>query len=497
MIKQFKSARNASVPLLAIETFDQQATIRTIGTALNGDAPIMLWDIIRGLTALNNPAIEVINEICNGENPAIATGNPAEMLAKVPNVPAKSIIFFMNVHRYFANTDPTAVVSISQGMMNLRDIYKSKRAMLVLLGPYVTLPDELKQDVMVISEPLPDYPQIEAIIQSISNDAGMKLPKDIDKIADTLVGLSAFSAEQTLATCIEKNGKKIDINRKNLWDRKCKAIEQTDGLTIWKGNESFDTIGGSTNVKEFLGKILTGKNAPRSIVFIDEIDKLNMSGGDTSGTSQDQLSVLLKEMQDNKVLGMIFIGPPGSGKSVMAKSAGNYTGIPTISMDFGSMKNQFVGNSEQRVRQSFKVIWSVSQGRALFIATCNGIATLPPELRRRFSLGTFYFDLPTDEEKIIIWNLKKKEFGLIDAQCDQVNDQDWTGAEIENCCRIAWMQDCKLSEAAKYVVPVAKSAFEQIDSLRKQSSGKYISANKPGLYQYDVGTSLSMNKRAL
>lgn len=33
----------------------------------------------------------------------------------------------------------------------------------------------------------------------------------------------------------------------------------------------------------------------------------------------------------------------------------------------------------------------------LWIATYNSIGTLPPELRRRFTLGTYFFDLPDDD----------------------------------------------------------------------------------------------------
>ncbi|MGB7590439.1 MAG: hypothetical protein WBO19_04275, partial [Terriglobia bacterium] len=52
---------------------------------------------------------------------------------------------------------------------------------------------------------------------------------------------------------------------------------------------------------------------------------------------------------------------------------------------------------------------AVSQGRMLFIATCNSIASLPPELRRRFTLGTFFFDLPTVDERLHEFKDKRGE----------------------------------------------------------------------------------------
>jgi len=35
-------------------------------------------------------------------------------------------------------------------------------------------------------------------------------------------------------------------------------------------------------------------------------------------------------------------------------------------------------------------------------------------------------------------------------------------------------------------VPVCKSAPEQVENLKKQASGKYISAGKPGIYQMNM-----------
>ena len=76
------------------------------------------------------------------------------------------------------------------------------------------------------------------------------------------------------------------------------------------------------------------------------------------------------------------------------------------------MESSLVGASTDRLRTALKIIDAVSQGRMLFIATCNSIASLPPELRRRFTLGTFFFDLPTEEEREIIWQIYLKKYGV-------------------------------------------------------------------------------------
>ena len=79
-----------------------------------------------------------------------------------------------------------------------------------------------------------------------------------------------------------------------------------------------------------------------------------------------------------------FIGPPGGAKSATAKATGGTAGIPTIAFDLAAMESSLVGASTERLRTALKIIDAVSQGRMLFIATCNSIASLPPELRSRF-----------------------------------------------------------------------------------------------------------------
>ena len=67
------------------------------------------------------------------------------------------------------------------------------------------------------------------------------------------------------------------------------------------------------------------------------------AGTDTSGTSTDQLGVLLTEIQEKKYNGAMFVGVPGAAKSACAKAIGNEMGIITIKLDLGGMKHSLVG----------------------------------------------------------------------------------------------------------------------------------------------------------
>jgi len=235
-----------------------------------------------------------------------------------------------------------------------------------------------------------------------------------------------------------------------------------------------------------LRAILAGIDPPRVVVFIDEIEKAFAgTGTDLSGVKTEMTSTILTYMQDHESDGLIFIGPPGSCKSATAKATGSTAGIPTIAFDLPAMESSLVGASTERLRTALQIIDAVSQGRMLFIATCNSIASLPPELRRRFTLGTFFFDLPTADERETIWRIYLKKYGV---SGERPNDEGWTGAEIKECCRKAYRLGITLAQASRYIVPISRSAAEQIKVLRQMASGKFISASVPGVYRYEEET---------
>ena len=491
-----KAMRRASVPLAAFETSDPAATVAGIVSALNGNgkaSPIISWDICQTWVGLNDAGRESLDWF----DPM--TMGLAESLKALGEQDADNsgLVAFMHNAQRFLERD-----GVAQGLWNLRDKLKAVNGIIVLLGPSLSLPAELVQDVVVVTEPLPDAEAIGVIVDGIVKDsiaAGAKIVATEygrEVVVDTLCGLSAFAAEQALAMSIGKDG----VNADALWERKRRLVEQTPGLSIWKGSESFDSLGGLANIKDYLRRILTsGKTPVRAIGFIDEIEKgFAGAGGDLSGVSQDQLGVFLKTMQDFEIPGIILVGPPGTGKSAIAKGAGGVSGAEVLTIDTGAMTGSLVGESQRKIRAAMETFKAVARGKGLFIATCNKLSALPPELKRRFTLGTFFVDLPSAEERAVIWPLWIKKFGLSKEQSETsvVNADGWTGAEIKACCEVAYRTGSTLLEASDYIVPVCRSAAESIETLRKGAAGKFISANYAGTYKVPTSAESAV-KRAM
>jgi hypothetical protein len=377
-----------------------------------------------------------------------------------------------------------------QALWNLRDTYKVMGATLVIMATFgATLPPELTQDVLIIDEPLPTDTELEEIIKNSFKDAQNYLPKlktpkaeTVTRAASALRGLAAFPCEQQTAMSISESG----LNMDDLVERKRGIIEQSRGLSIMRETGKFAGLGGLQNAKTFFTKLFEGPSRPDGIVFTDEIEKCFAGfGTDTSGTTTKSVGTLLSYMENRKVPGSLFLGPAGSGKTAFAQALGNEFGVLAINADFSAMEAIHVGETGEYIRAALAIVTAMFR-RPLFVATCNRFGALPPELRRRYWLPTFFFDLPTLEERKLIWPIQMEAFKVPEQPTPaQAEAHHWTGAEVRNCCRNAHDLNVTLSEAAEFIVPVAVSDEQGIKDLRAQAADKFISAATPGLYRHD------------
>lgn len=494
----FRDMIRAGVPIVQYETTDPAATIKSVCVAINGEAttrPLLVWDIIRGLNHLNDTGKDLVSQLC-GASGGASLASPVKLLVKL-ETEAKAIglqaqrpgaiVFMMNAHRFIED------VAVLQGVWNIRDKFKACGACLVLLCAHTKTPLELRHDIMALNDPLPDTAELAGIVKRVCGDAVKAgATFDADEVSgdaatvDTLTGLNAFSAEQTTAISVRRD--RLDTD--TLWSRKVRQIEATSGLTVVRSNERAEDLRGIDNLLDYVSRLVETSQADdakaiRCLVIMDEIEKmLAGAGGDTSGTSQDQLGAILRFMQDEEIPGIILVGPPGTGKTAVPKAVCNKYNLPLIGFDFGAMKGSLVGESEAKIRAALATVKAISNGKAIVIATCNKIASLPPELRRRFSLGTFYNDLPSAEELPAIWRVWCDRYNI--AKQELPNAAGWTGAEIRACCDVAKRTGLSLVEASRFIVPVSKSAGDAVEALRNMASGNFISANHPGTYDKEA-----------
>lgn len=489
--EQLKNAMIVATPIVAITTPDQPATARAVATALADKLPILQWDVRNGLVGVNETGVAVAAKLRGGGPPDLPLApEPPGMLRLLEKVTSRVLVIAMNAQYWFST--PQMSWESAQALLNIRDVFSKRRSMAVLLAPHLTFPAELGQDVMVIDEPLPDGDRIRVIVtecvaaaRSADKTVPEPTPADLSQAVEALSGLSEFTCEQ--AAMLSLLTKRLNVEQ--LWERKRQSIRATPGLGMDNESLTFGDIGGMEQIKGFGAGLFEGPEPPHAIVRVDELEKMmgsTGSVGDSSGVAQDQLGTILREMEDNEWLGIIAVGVPGSGKSLFSKTLGATHRRPTFSLDLGAMKGSLVGQSEQQIRQALKVIKAVAGKGAYFVATCNSLDDVKPELRRRFTDGIWYFDLPNEAEREDIWRINTSRYKLAGAQVKtRPHDDDWTGAEIRNCCRLAYRRGCSLTEAAAFIVPVSVSNPEMITRLRAKAHGAFLSASAPGVYRQD------------
>lgn len=473
-IESLNKSLKLGFPFVAVCTPDYPDTLLQIVTS--ADRAIVHWDMARGAIGANDLGAESSAAMNEGEEPAITTAKFEECLQRALDLmPPRTALVMDDVHLLLETKDDAVRALYIQCIRNCREAFKSSERALVFLVPSIKLPLELANDVELIQVPLPDEAALNARTVEICKSAGLDEPdaETQRKVADALLGVTMFAAENAMAKCIKKSG----FDFPALWTTKKSFIRQVGCLSVPDTVSTFDQLGGLDSIKEYGQQIIAGKRRPRLVVLLDEIDKWIASLGDSNGINADALGQLLSAMQDYNWDGITLPGFAGTGKTEWAKALGNEAGGMFIGMDLGGAKGGIVGDSERLIRQAIAMIYAMGGENVLFVATCNDMSILQrkPELLRRLAYGIHFFDLPTEEEQRPIWDLYLKKFGITDTElppCD-----GWTGAEIKKVCKLSDEFGLPLADVAGRITPVCKTMGKGVDVLRGQAEeGGWLSA---------------------
>lgn len=460
---------------LWIESHEHEDALAEIAQLCRAESwRLASWDVEQGLLLLAQE--QSLDASTNDPLAAIRA------LAALPQSEQPSLLVLVNFHRYLQSAE------IVQALARQISLGKQQRTFVVILSPVVQIPAELDKQFVIIEHELPTRQQLAEIARGIATE-GDELPigSEFERVIDAAVGLTRYEAEGAFSLSLVRHGR---LQPDVLWEQKAQLLKKSGLLSLHRGRETFADLGGLESLKAFCLRAMR---------------------------RQGEANPLLRPR------GVLLLSPPGCGKSAFAKSLGNETGRPTLTLDVGSLLGSLVGESERNLRQALRIVDAMApcvlfadelekglagasgQGDSgvsarlfghllswlndrtsdvFFIGTCNDISRLPPEFARaeRFDAVVF-IDLPDQAQRAQIWDLYLQVFPL-DAGQARPDDQLWTGAEIRACCRLAALLDVPLVAAAQNVVPVAATAGESVERLRNWASGRCLNAAAPGIYQH-------------
>ncbi len=341
-----------------------------------------------------------------------AEAEPMTLLEHIEKAPPKTIFLLRDFHLFVEDKNPV----IWRKLFDVLISGKANHKTIIILGCRLTLPVELEKLFVVVDMKLPDRVELRAVLDGLIKDNKLELKDVVDDAAavvNAAAGLTGFEAEQAFALSIVETGK---VSTDVVFREKCQAVRKNGLLEIIDVNTTLADIGGLENLKSWL---IERKNA-----FSEAARKYNLP--------------IPK--------GLLTVGNPGTGKSLVSKACKTVFGLPLLRLDAARLFGSLVGQSEGNWRSvhatamamSPCILWideadgafsgSKSSGQTdggttsrviksilqdmqdnspgiFFVLTANDIDGLPDPLLRRMD-EVFNVDLPNENERVQIWSIQ-------------------------------------------------------------------------------------------
>jgi hypothetical protein len=479
-VSEVRRARNKGVPLVAVRTSDQPEAARLLCEAAEAGEPIVLADPIRGFVAGNKAGREAMATMLGDLDPAMAA-DPVTALSVAAAAPEGTVLVLLAGDRALAEPKPACAA------MLLRDTFKANGCTLVALCASWAPAAELGSDVLVFDDEAPDDAERRTIAERVVDNARQDCPElpvtesDYDAMIRFTRGLARFPVEQTIALSLNGKGVKRDVLERVYRE----AVAQIPGMRIESmGDGDGDgSIAGYDYLKAFAARKARGKIRYDVLMWVDEGEKLFAgTNGDTSGASQAITGGFLTCLEQTKGQGILLAGPPGAGKSNAARAIADVLGVPCVQNDINRLKDSLVGGTERNVARWAAGVRVIARN-AYWVMTVNQINGLPPEIIRRFTDGTMMVDLPSPDERVAIFRMYMRIYGLPGDPPSASSTIGYSGADVRNVCREADNASMPLAEVMAEYVPSSLAAMPVIESLRRQANGAWRSASYPGPYR--------------
>jgi ATP-dependent 26S proteasome regulatory subunit len=372
--------------------------------------------------------------------------------------------------------------------------FQGTQKTIILMSPVQQVPIELEKEVVVIDFALPDLSALDRVLtQQLEQTRQNRLTNEgREKLLKASLGLTKDEAEKVYRKAYVKRGKITEAEVDVILSEKKQLIRRNGILEFIEEDETIDSVGGLEELKGWL--------VQRSGAFTERAR--------TYGLPQPK--------------GMLILGVPGCGKSLIAKTTSRLWGLPLLRLDMGRVYDgSMVGRSEANLRGALKTAESISPA-ILFIdeldkafagtagsgdsdggtssrifgsfltwmqektspifvmATANRVERLPGEFLRKGRFDEIFFvDLPTQSEREAVFSIhlskRKRDLERFDlSQLAKVAD-GFSGAEIEQAL-IAAMYDAfaqnreftqlDIIAAIKATLPLSRTMTEQVTALR-------------------------------
>lgn len=390
----------------------------------------------------------------------------------------------------------------------------------ILVTPDIALDENLADSVVTVRFNPPGHGELRRYLDGILDSLGdgstfTDAEKDAICHAGAGMGQESFEMWASIAIVDANNarseGQELVVTAEDIQAGvnagKTEIVNKNDLLELYPVEDMAD-VGGLDNLKEWIDK--------RKECYTEEAQDFGIESPK----------------------GIVCVGPPGTGKSLVAKAIAGVLNVPLIRLDFGKVFNSLVGSSEERIRTALRMVshmapcvlfvdeidkglggiggsgdsgtssrvlgtfltWLQDSTAPVFtMVTANNINGLPPELMRKGRFDEiFAVSLPDDADKRIILDihLRKRGWKIDDFPVATVNTivqkatMGFSGAEIEaavkeglidgysaGCTRDTFTLD-HIREAAVNTTPLSKAYSIEIEAMTVWAKAHARAASK-------------------
>ncbi|NJO39636.1 MAG: AAA family ATPase [Cyanobacteria bacterium CRU_2_1] len=470
----------AQYPLIYLVTSEEERAEQTIATIaqMKPQRRVFVWTVTHGIVEYGQPRNVTQHN----------TVSPEAAIEWVVRQREPGIFVFKDLHPFIDS--PAVTRWLRDAIAGFKDTHKA----IVLMSPVQTIPIELEKEVAVLDYPLPDMAELNQVLSQQLEQTRSRRPttETREKLLKATLGLTRDEAEKVYRKAHVTAGRLTEGEVDIVLSEKKQLIRRNGILEYIEEDETLDSVGGLEELKHWLRQ--------RSNAFTERAREY--------GLPQPK--------------GMLILGVPGCGKSLIAKTTSRLWGLPLLRLDMGRVYDgSMVGRSEANLRNALKTAESISP-TILFIdeidkafagsagsadsdggtssrifgsfltwmqektspvfvmATANRVERLPGEFLRKGRFDEIFFvDLPSAEERKEIFRIhltkRRREIARFDldqlvAVCD-----GFSGAEIEQgivaAMYEAFAQEREFTQldiiaALRATLPLSKTMSEQVTALR-------------------------------
>jgi SpoVK/Ycf46/Vps4 family AAA+-type ATPase len=470
----------AQYPLIYMVTSEEERAEQAIA-ALAQSKPqrrVFIWTVTHGIVEYGQPRTTTQHN----------TVSPEAAVEWVIRQREPGIFVFKDMHPF------TGSPAVTRWLRDAVAGFKGSNKTIILMSPVQEIPIELEKEVIVLDFPLPDMAELNQVLtQQLEQTRNRRPSTEVrEKLLKAALGLTRDEAEKVYRKAQVTAGRLTEEEVGIILSEKKQLIRRNGILEYIEEDETIDSVGGLEELKHWLRQ--------RSNAFTERAREY--------GLPQPK--------------GMLILGVPGCGKSLIAKTTSRLWSLPLLRLDMGRVYDgSMVGRSEQNLRNALKtaesispvilfidemdkafagstgssdsdggtssrifgsfLTWMQEKTSPVFVmATANRVERLPGEFLRKGRFDEIFFvDLPTTEERKEIFriHLSKRRRDIARFDLDQLANvcDGFSGAEIEQAL-VAAMYEAFAQEreftqldiiaAIKATLPLSRTMTEQVTALR-------------------------------